>query len=544
MIDEPLFWSLGGPSGFVRDVVDAAHRHGFVAVQAPSYRPPGLAEAVARGLEADGMAPVHRVVDRTRGSIVHRMSFAAGEMRQSLRSVGAMLDAPTLRGVAFLADRIQPSEWSQWASFLRSFSVERRRRRDAVLLPTLVAFVPPDTPKGDVDRLFPGALVRWRGRVSSFDMRTYVARRTGRTLGQDLLDRAAIEVAIGLTGYDPYLAEVLCQQDPVAAIDPWDMLSAEYGRQADFHPCWGNGLVDTVDGEVFVHTASLLASGDRKAFDVRRWRAVSGPVLDFNATVCRHFADLYAPAIEARLPYKIQTARGEQFVEHRYDMENRHIRDCLDGVLEQSEVRFLRATNKARNNIAHNEVPAADLLEAVSGSWRAYAVGGRKAAAGWDWPRCGQRLVLMVGPSGAGKSTYVSENFAPEDVVSTDAIRQELFGSVIAPGSQARVFETATRRLVERLARGESAVLDATNIQRRDRLQVVDLVPEDLTVEYVVVDRDIEDKRRDGGWRNERNDLLDGHARMFAQEIAEILRGDGRTNVSVVDTRTRVKAVA
>ncbi|WP_296747200.1 AAA family ATPase [Mesorhizobium sp.] len=542
-IDENLFWSLGGPAGFVRAVVDAAQRDGFVAVQVPTYRPPGLVDALTRGLEADGMAPVHRVSDRSRASIVHRMAFAAGEIRQSLRSVGSMLDSPTLRGTAFVADGIDLEEWSAWSSFLRSFTVERRRRRSAVLLPVLVAFIPPDTPQDDVDRLFPGAVVRWRGRVSSFDMRTYVARRTGRTLGEDLLDRSAIEVAIGLAGYDPYLAEMLCRQEPLTAIDPWELLQRAYGRSADVHPRWGNGLVDTVDGEVFLHTACLLASGNRKAFDVRRWRAVSGPVLDFNATVCRHFADVYAQAIEARLPYRIETARGEQLVTHRYDMENKHLRDCLEGMLERQDVNFLRATNKARNNIAHNEVPDPSLLSLLASSWSTYAVTGRKEVAGWNWPRCGQRLVLMIGPSGAGKSTYARANFAADEIVSSDDIRIELFGSQATPGSQAHVFEVAMKRLTTRLARGDTAVLDATNIQRRNRLQVVDLVPTDMEVEYVVIDRDIEEKRRDGGWRNEREGLIDGHSQIFANEIADILGGDGRINVRVTDLRMR-KSVA
>lgn len=537
MIDERLFWSLGGPATFVREVVDEVQRHGFVAVQVPTYRPPGLVEALARGLEANGLGPVHRVADRTRKSIVHRISFAAGEIRQSLRSVGAMLDAPTLRGSAFLAHQIEPYEWSAWASFLRSFAVERRRRRDAVLLPLLVTCVPPDTPRADMDRLFAGSVVQWRGRVSSFDMRTYVARRTGRAMGRDVLETAAIEVAIALAGYDPRLAEVLCRQIPETAVDPWEMLIREYGRNADLHPHWGNGLVDTVDGEVFVHTACLLASRDRKAFDVRRWRAVSGPVLDFNATVCRHFADRYAPAIEARLPYRVQTNLGEHLLHHRYDLENKHLRDCLDGTLERRDVSFLRAVNKARNHIAHNEVPEPSLLSAISSHWRDDNLSGRKEVAGWNWPRCGQRLILLVGPSGAGKSTYAKAHFAPDEIVSTDAIREEMFGSNIAPGPQSPVFATAMERLCDRLARGETAVLDATNIQRRFRLQIVDLAPPDMTVEYIVIDRDMEEKRRDGGWRNEREGLLEGHARTFAQELGDILRGDGRPNVSVTDRR-------
>lgn len=544
MIDESLFWSLGGPSGFIRDIAQAIERNGMVAVQVPNYHPAGLHDAVVRGLVAAGLGPVHRVNKQSRGSIVHRMAFSAGEYRHSFRSVGAMLDAPSLRGSAFLVDQINPAEWSAWVSFVRSFGFERRRRRGAVLLPVLVVFVPSDLPREDLERLFPGSIVQWRGRVSSFDMRSYVAARTGRTQSDDLLERAAVELAIGLAGYDPLLVDLLCRQSPLDAVDPWELLIGQYGDSAEVHPHWGNGLVDTVDGEVFVHTASLLASRDRKAFDVRRWRAISGPVLDFNATVCRHFADTYSHAIERCLPYKVVTNYGEQLMKHRYDMENKHLRDCLDGVLERHDVIFLKATSKARNNIAHNEVPAASLLNLLSSTWRSYEVAERKELVGWTWPRCNQRLIVLIGPSGAGKSTYAKANFADEEIVSSDDIRMELFGSHVVAGTQSRIFEIARERLTRRMAGGASVVFDATNLRRNDRLQIVDLVPIDMEIEYVVIDRDIEEKRRDGGWRNERENLIDGQARLFAEELDQVLKGDNRANIRVTDRRSLASEAA
>ncbi len=261
MIDQSLFWSLPGPSGFVDDIAEAVAKHGTVAIQAPRYRAPGLAEAVIERLENDGYVPVFRVPKKLGGPIIHRLAAAGGEMRMSMRTAGSLIDKPEFRGAGFFIEDIDNDEWDSWSTFFRSYSAEWRRRSNEALKPVLAALVPPDVPKRDLDRLFPGALVRWSGRVSSFDMRTYISRRTGRSTGLPLLEKVAIEVAISLSGYDPRLAEYLVTLDPISAVDPWDTLKEAYGGNADVRPCWGNGLVDTIDGDVYIHTASLIVSG-------------------------------------------------------------------------------------------------------------------------------------------------------------------------------------------------------------------------------------------------------------------------------------------
>lgn len=537
MIDEHLFWSLQGPGSFIGEIVRNAATHGIVAVQAPLYHPPGLLAALERALEEEGISPVYKTRGDHGASVLNRLASAAGEYRQGIRTVGALLDSPSLRGSVFVVPAISNRDWTNWTSFLRTFQMERRRRKGAYLLPVIVAVVPSDCPVSDVERLFGTSVVRWRGRVSSFDMRTYVAARTGRTHGDSLLTSAASHLVVGLSGYDPILAEFLFKLDPVSLIDPWDKLRAAYSSTEAVHPHWGNGLVDLFDAEPFEHTSSLVMSNNRKDFDVRRWRAVSGPVLDFNAKACRHFADVHAAVLETRLPWKVETAFGVNMVRHRYDMENKHLRECLHDVFEKRDDTFLRATNKARNHIAHNEVPEASLLQTITTVWSQLHPHGPTGKTAWDWPRCEQCLVLLVGPAGAGKSTYALANFSGDEVISSDALRTELFGSQIAPGSQARVFELVRERAVSRLRRGETAVIDATNLKQRDRLTLVDVMPVDMKITYIVLDRSMEEKVRDGGWRNGRDGLLEGHAATFALELDSILRGDGRPNVNVVDAR-------
>jgi hypothetical protein len=63
-------------------------------------------------------------------------------------------------------------------------------------------------------------------------------------------------------------------------------------------------------------------------------------------------------------------------------------------------------------------------------------------------------------------------------------------------------------------------------------------------VHYVVIDRPMEDKRRNAGWRAEivgkdgaPFDLISKHDQMFRSQLKDILAGDGLPNVVVVDMR-------
>jgi hypothetical protein len=74
-------------------------------------------------------------------------------------------------------------------------------------------------------------------------------------------------------------------------------------------------------------------------------------------------------------------------------------------------------------------------------------------------------------------------------------------------------------------------------------LQITKLAPLDQNVMYYIVDRPIEEKLRDGGWRldvmkpNGKNIVQDTHDR-FQLALPYILDGDGLSNVIVADARS------
>jgi hypothetical protein len=187
------------------------------------------------------------------------------------------------------------------------------------------------------------------------------------------------------------------------------------------------------------------------------------------------------------------------------------------------------------------------------------------AATPWDAPSekiipphaDGHKLILMVGPSGAGKSHYCAANYPASWVISTDEIRKDLCGAATAQDRNDDVLRIASAQL----SSGLSVVIDATHLRRKTRLEHAELALPTTEVEYVVVDRPMVEKERDGGWRNhvkfhtpqlkggdptwqdvfdapkKIETLIEKHSQMFGSQIKDILRGDGNGAVVVRDLR-------
>jgi predicted kinase len=190
--------------------------------------------------------------------------------------------------------------------------------------------------------------------------------------------------------------------------------------------------------------------------------------------------------------------------------------------------------HRLRTAMAHSDPGDANRIVQTSALWEQLEPDFATHTAGWDWPRCGQRLVLLIGQSGAGKSTYAAEHYDTTEVVSSDAIREEFFGSREADGDQGPIFDRLRDEVRFRLSRGRRVVVDATNIKATDRIANARLAPADIPVDYVVIDRPMADKIATAGWRTRRPGLLENHAQIFADNISAILDCDGLSNVQVI----------
>lgn len=94
-------------------------------------------------------------------------------------------------------------------------------------------------------------------------------------------------------------------------------------------------------------------------------------------------------------------------------------------------------------------------------------------------------LFMMIGPAGAGKSYIAKQFICP--IVSSDAIRLELFGDEDDQSHNQEVFNEVHRRIKNHLSNGESCVYDATNLSRKRRIGFLKQLPKDVEKVAIVV---------------------------------------------------------
>jgi predicted kinase len=88
------------------------------------------------------------------------------------------------------------------------------------------------------------------------------------------------------------------------------------------------------------------------------------------------------------------------------------------------------------------------------------------------------KLFLLIGLPGSGKSTVAKQLLAecPQmQLISTDVIRGQLFGSEVIQGPWLLIWEEVERQFQQAIATGKTAIYDATNAQRRNRRELITL---------------------------------------------------------------------
>lgn len=182
--------------------------------------------------------------------------------------------------------------------------------------------------------------------------------------------------------------------------------------------------------------------------------------------------------------------------------------------------------------------------------WREHGITALQCRDWNEFDRHGPNLALltvMVGPSGAGKSSWLHgrADIDPSHIVSSDQIRADLCGDFRDQSRNAEVFDALHDVVKSRLSHNLPVYVDATNLRTKDRLAVVSL-NSGGPVRYIVIDRPMDEKVRDAGWRadikapsGEPFDLLARHAQIFRSNLKAILAGDGLPNVTVIDVRPK-----
>ncbi len=87
------------------------------------------------------------------------------------------------------------------------------------------------------------------------------------------------------------------------------------------------------------------------------------------------------------------------------------------------------------------------------------------------------KLTVLCGLPASGKSTFAQELEDETSVIlSSDDIRKELFDDINHQDSNKKVFETMNQRAQELLKQGKNVIYDATNINRKRRVHLINNV--------------------------------------------------------------------
>lgn len=95
-------------------------------------------------------------------------------------------------------------------------------------------------------------------------------------------------------------------------------------------------------------------------------------------------------------------------------------------------------------------------------------------------------LIVLVGIPASGKTTY-AKSLENENTIrlSSDDIREELFGDVGHQGDSTVVFQEMDKRTKVALKSGKSVIYDATNANSRRRIHLIKSVPKDVVKKCV-----------------------------------------------------------
>jgi predicted kinase len=86
------------------------------------------------------------------------------------------------------------------------------------------------------------------------------------------------------------------------------------------------------------------------------------------------------------------------------------------------------------------------------------------------------KLLLLIGVPGSGKSTLAKQLLTEcpqRQLISTDAIRRQLFGDEAIQGPWSLIWQEIQRQFRLAIAKDATAIYDATNAQRHQRREII-----------------------------------------------------------------------
>jgi predicted kinase len=538
-----LWWSLAGPSRFVAGVTKAiAERRRVVCLRVPDPVPADLERAIEKNLRdelsLDCVSLDLQAVDQSR-PLPHVLGSLLGVPTVEVGSVGDFASHQKLADQVVIVGGLDRRELRRWALFLRHLSSEDAG--EAVIGPILVVLVPTSLKHEEFAELRGSArTLVFQGFVDRYDTAGYASLIGARVAG-DLPARVGQATVLEVAAWSRPLLEAMVVWEIADQINPMAQLERAAAERPLPFPHWENGLVDLWDDEPAAHPVAAIGHGLHDHVRRRIWTAQAGVVLPYTHRVLRsliqRYRDVLDRAISPRNPFKKTINDRVITIIDPAKLEFYDLREHTRHLLSAPELDLIKTAAWCRNAVAHRDIIPPETIERLSELYVDNFDLLETDIPGWNWPRCGQTLTMTVGPSGAGKSTWSAKQGI--EVISSDGVRVELHRSAEVPGDQSGVFRHVRMRSTQVLSKGNDVIVDAMHVDAEDRTRQSAVAPPDVRVRYVIIDRPLDEKRRDGGWRLEKG-LVDKYDRLFAHQIRAAMTGDGRVNVEILDLRGRL----
>lgn len=157
------------------------------------------------------------------------------------------------------------------------------------------------------------------------------------------------------------------------------------------------------------------------------------------------------------------------------------------------------------------------------------------------------KFYMLIGIPGSGKSTWANEEQFKYDkmfrILSSDLIREELFGDASSQQNNSKVFEIMNSRTIDFLGHGCNVCYDATNINRKSRKTILKKIKEKFkdSVEIIgvcfITDRETCFKNNQNRERKVPDYVIDKMIRNF--EIPFL--GEGFSDIIFIDNSEHEK---
>lgn len=182
-----------------------------------------------------------------------------------------------------------------------------------------------------------------------------------------------------------------------------------------------------------------------------------------------------------------------------------------------------------------------DDRQSVVDMWRKEGVTCLQCAPDWESNRSKSstvpgKLILMIGTANSGKSTYVNKHLSHLNVISSDKTRQYLSGDATDQTINSQVFSYIKKRVIMDISHGLDTVVDATNLRDRDRKFLINDLPSNTEVEYIVINNlPLGIKAQVDPRKGYDDRVVNKHQQIFNSNIKNILSGDnGKASVKEI----------